>query len=81
MKKIISLILVLLAGLMITGCNLPAAPEDDYQYCVEKQMMIDSFDVRYGDAAKYKDEYLKQTKCKTVESCNRVAFIRYYDCD
>jgi hypothetical protein len=81
MKKIVSLILVLLTGLMITGCNLPAAPEDDYQICVEKQMMIDSFDVLYGDAAKYKNEYLKQTKCKTVESCNRVAFITYSDCD
>lgn len=81
MKKIVSLILVLLAGLMITGCNLPAAPEDNYQYCVEKQMMIDSFDVRYGDAAKYKSEYLKKTGCKTVEGCKEVAFITYSDCD
>lgn len=81
MKKIISLLLVLLTGLMITGCSLPSPPEDTYQYCVEKQMMIDSFDVRYGDAGKYKDEYLKKTGCKTVEGCKEVAFITYSDCD
>ena len=78
MKKNGTIFLVLLTSLVVSGCE---NPEDTYQYCVEKQMMIDSFDVRYGDAAKYEDEYLKQTKCKTVEGCKGVAFIRYYDCD
>lgn len=78
MKKIGTIFLVLLTSLVVSGCE---NPEDTYQYCVEKQMMIDSFDVQYGDAGKYENEYLKQTKCKTVETCNRVAFITYYDCD
>lgn len=78
MKKIGTIFLVLLTSLVVSGCE---NPEDTYQICVEKQMMIDSFDVLYGDAAKYKSEYLKQTKCKTLETCNRVAFITYYDCD
>ena len=78
MKKIGTIFLVLLTSLVVSGCE---NPEDTYQYCVEKQIMIDSFDVRYGDAGKYEDEYLKKTGCKTVEGCKEVAFIRYYDCD
>ena len=78
MKKIGTIFLVLLTSLVVSGCE---NPEESYQWCVEKQMMIDTFDVQYGDAGKYKDEYLKQTKCKTVEGCKGVAFIRYYDCD
>ena len=77
MKKIVSLLLVFLTGLMITGCSLPSPPEDDGpQFCVEKSIWVRSYDIEYGDYAKYKSEFLRQTHCSKVEGCNGTAIIQ-----
>lgn len=76
MKKIISLLLVLLAGLMITGCAIPSAPEDDGpQFCVEKRVGIVATDVKYGDYGDYKSEYLRRTGCSNLDNCSAMIFI------
>lgn len=78
MKKIVSLLFVLLAGLMITGCSLPSAPEDDGpQFCVEKQIGLKWYDVKPdGKYPSYKREFLRQTGCTQLDGCSAMAFIQ-----
>lgn len=75
MKKIVSILLIALSGLMITGCSLPSAPEDDGpQFCVEKQIGVRAIDIQYGDYGEYKSEYLRRSGCSQLEGCKAMIF-------
>ncbi|WP_290722679.1 hypothetical protein [Fibrobacter sp. UBA2449] len=78
MKKIVSILLIALSGLMITGCSLPSAPEDDGpQFCVEKTIGLKWYDVDVdGKYHSYKSEFLRQTGCSQLKGCSNMAFIQ-----
>lgn len=75
MKKIVSILLIALSGLMITGCSLPSAPEDEGpQFCVEKKIGLRAIDIQHGGYGEYKSEFLRRTGCTQLEGCKGMIF-------
>jgi len=81
MKKLITLLLVLMTVVTLTGCDFGTSyTVDDTQYCVEKTVIAGP-DVNYiGMRTKYETEYLRETGCKNVETCQETVYLNVTEC-